>query len=93
MSLCKQRIALNYIKNKKKGNSSINIDVYTETSRHLTDDVLQKQTHYSAIRDQKVNTRNHWICYSVCRDTSKTIQITLNEQKFLQFDSGINNQV
>lgn len=90
-AICKKRIAINDIKNKIKTTSSPIVNIFTETTKNFSDDVLQKMPFYRTLRDQAVKQRNkiNKFCITEMDDIPKQFQITLNNKKFLHHDSGV----
>jgi len=92
-ALCEKRIALNKIKNQIVETNSPIIHIFTETTRHLDDDVLEHFPEYSTIRDQGVkkrNVKNEFVSH--VDDIPNSLQFTLNNRKFLQHDSGLSDK-
>jgi hypothetical protein len=88
-----KKISLSELKNKIVETRSPFINIYTDVTNNLEHAVLKTLPSFSSLRDAATKTRNLQDGFNIEEhDIQKSLRITLNAKKFLQYDSGVVNK-
>jgi hypothetical protein len=90
---CKKRIVLSKVKNLVEGTSDRFDRIYSDITSKIEDNVLSSLTSYKNIRDNSIRLRNKRDDFNIAPnlDIPLQLQMTNNNYKFMQFDSGFDD--